>query len=84
MTSVNVDKNLLAELVDFKLNSIVSDINRILKKWGAPSIERFLDGARDGTYPDAEEDAIDMTNLRDRREELYRLKSGWNSNECRV
>ncbi len=79
MTSVTIDKDLLNELVDFKLNYIVNEINRILSKWKAPSIESFLKGATDGTYEDAEEDAIDLTNFRDRREELYRLRKGWTS-----
>ncbi len=79
MTSVTIDKELLIELVDFKLNYIVNAIDRILGKWKAPSIESFLNGARDGTYEDAEEETIDLTNLRDRREELYRLRSGWSS-----
>ncbi|HMF31812.1 MAG TPA: hypothetical protein VKK79_10375 [Candidatus Lokiarchaeia archaeon] len=77
MTSVSIDKNILSELVDFKLNYIVAEINRILAKWGTSSIEVFLEGAKDGTFEDAEEDAIDMTNLRDRREELYNLKATW-------
>ncbi|HMF31380.1 MAG TPA: hypothetical protein VKK79_08205 [Candidatus Lokiarchaeia archaeon] len=80
MTSINVDKKVLEELASYKLRFITEQINQILSKWGAPSIEDFLNGARDGTYEEAEGDAIDMTNLVDKREELYRLKAEWSSN----
>jgi phosphopentomutase len=79
MTTVSVKKELLEELVDSRLKVITGKINNILKKWNYTSAELFLTHAADGTLEEAEPDAISLTNLLDKREELYRLKSSWNS-----
>ncbi len=39
---------------------------------------QFLLDARDGTLGEAEDDAVCMRNLIDKREELFQLKYKWN------
>ncbi len=70
-----MDKKLFEELLDTKLAVITDKINSILSEWHYNSIELFLKHATDGTIEEAESDAISMTNLVDRREEIYRLKN---------
>ncbi len=74
MTSVPVDKDVLVELIDFRLAFITTEINRILTKWKYKSIEKFLQDARKGVLEEAEDDAIDLTNLITMRDQLYKLK----------
>jgi hypothetical protein len=79
VTSILVEKEVLEDLLNFKIRFVTDEINRILTRWNAPSIDDFLAGARDGTFKEAEGDAIDMTNLVDLREDLYRLRVTWGS-----
>ncbi len=77
MTSVSVDREVLEDLVDSKLQAITDRINAILTKWKYTSSDLFLTHAADGTLEEAEPDAISLTNLLDKRENLYRLKTTW-------
>jgi hypothetical protein len=61
------------------LNSLVKEINRILSKWNYRIIIDFLEHARNGTLEEAEDDAIDLTNLIDQRDELHKLKTNLTS-----
>ena len=79
MTTVSVEKEFLMDLIDSKLKVLQDEIQAILKKWKYTSIEKFLSDARDGTLEEAEDDAICMRNLTDKREELFQLKYKWNS-----
>jgi hypothetical protein len=79
LATVSVKKEFLDDLVDFKLRFITNEINRILAKWNRQSIDKFLKDARTGVLEESEDDAIDLTNLIAQRDELYRLKTGWNS-----
>jgi hypothetical protein len=81
MTMISVKKELVEDLVDFKLKIITEEINRILTKWKINSIDRFLKDARKGKLSEAEDDAIDLTNLVDQRAELYQLKAQWSLKE---
>ena len=74
MTSITIKKEILEELIDFKLNSIINEINQTLSKWNYSEINVFLEDARNGTLEEAEDDAIDLTNLIDQRDALYQLK----------
>ena len=67
MTVISVDKEFLLELVDFKLRVLQEEIQTILTKWKYSSIEKFLTDARNGTLEEAEDDAICMRNLTDKR-----------------
>jgi predicted oxidoreductase len=77
VNTVKIEKDLLEELVDFKLKAITDSINEILEKRKEKSIDIFLKRAKDGTLEEAEEDAIDLTNLIDERARLYDLKKSW-------
>ncbi len=79
MTVISVDKEFLIELIDFKLRVLQEEIQTILNKWKYSSIENFLSDARNGTLEEAEDDAICMRNLTDKREELFQLKHKWNN-----
>ncbi len=70
MARVSVEKELLMNLLDFKLNSLKEEINRILHKWKYTSSTEFLKHAKDGTLAEAEMDAIELINLNDERERL--------------
>ena len=74
MTTVSVEKKLFEELLDSKLATLSEKISAILAKWKCNSIESFLARAADGTIEEAESDAISMTNLVDKRNELYDIK----------
>jgi hypothetical protein len=82
MTTVSLDKKIVEDLVDSKLKSILEKINTILEKWKYQSLELFLKHASDGTIIEAEPDAISLTNLLDKRDELFKLKKSWSSTSC--
>ena len=42
MAIVSIDKNILENLCNFKLKWITEEINRILAKWNAQSMEQFI------------------------------------------
>ncbi|MBN1801710.1 MAG: hypothetical protein JW891_09410 [Candidatus Lokiarchaeota archaeon] len=81
MTTIPVEKEKLAELLDYKLKFLHGKINKILTKWNYTNPELFLAHARDGTIEEAELDAITLRQLLKEREESYLLKSNWDLNE---
>jgi hypothetical protein len=78
MTSIPVEKELLEELIAFKLNFLFEQIDKILNKWKYEESSKFLQEARNGTIEEAEDDAITLRHLLDQREELLALKKEWN------
>jgi len=80
MTSIPVEKELLEELIDFKLSFLYKEIDKILNRWKYEETSKFLQDARDGTIEEAEDDAITLRHLLDQREELVALKKEWNDN----
>jgi hypothetical protein len=79
MARISVDKEFLMDLIDSKLRVLQNEIQTILDKWQYTSIEKFLSDARDGTLEEAEDDAICMRNLTDKRGEMFQLKYKWTS-----
>ncbi|TFG05183.1 MAG: hypothetical protein EU536_02750 [Promethearchaeota archaeon] len=77
MTTITVEKEILMDLIDSKLRVLQDEIQAILIKWNYSAIEKFLSDARDRTLEEAEDDAICMRNLTDKREELFQLKYKW-------
>ena len=71
--SVTLDKPLAIELINFKLNYIVKEIENILNHWNEDTIEIFLEKAKDGRLKEAENDAIEMKQLVVEEEKLRRL-----------
>lgn len=78
MTMVSVEKSILEDLVNSKLKVLYDEIKEILDKWNYDDIDAFLQAARDGTIEDAEDDAVCMRNLVDKREMFFRLRDQWN------
>lgn len=78
MTMVSVEKAILEDLVNSKLKVLYDEIKEILDKWKYDDIDVFLHDARDGTIEDAEDDAVCMRNLIDKRELFFRLRDQWN------
>jgi len=80
MTSIPVEKELLEELIDFKLSFLYEEIDKILNRWKYEETSKFLHDARDGTIENAEDDAITLRHFLDQREELVALKKDWYDN----
>ncbi len=78
VTEVSLDRRLAEELVDMKLNFIVSEIEKILSKWHYAIASSFLQDAEQGVIHEAENDAITLVHLLDQQEEFARLKGSWN------
>jgi len=64
-------------LLDYKLNHLNEEIDRILNKWNYISSTEFLKHAKDGTLSEAEMDAIELINLNDERERLLGEKTSY-------
>lgn len=79
MTTITIKKEILEDLIDFKLKVLKEEIVKILEKWKYKSCKMFLQHARDGTINKSEEDAIILTNLQDLIIELTKMKQGLNS-----
>ncbi len=77
MARVSVDKELLIDLLDFKLIHLKEEIDRILSKWKYTSSTEFLKHAKDGTLSEAEMDALELMNLNDERERLLGEKTSF-------
>ena len=71
--SVTLDKPLAIELINFKLNYIVKEIENILNHWNEDTIEIFLEKAKDGRLKEPENDPIEMKQLEVEEEKLTRL-----------
>ena len=80
MTSISMDKELLENLVDFKLRHVLSNIDKILETWNYESADEFLKHAKEGTLKEAEMDAIALRQLLLQREKLENLKASWKEN----
>ena len=79
MARISVEKNLMVELVDFKLRYLKGEVEGILKKWNYNSSSEFLEDARNGKLQEAEEDAIMLRNLQDEIKDLSTKKREWKS-----
>jgi len=60
---VSMDKNVAKDLISYKLRNIQENISRILKRWNDTEASVFLEKAKNGTYSEAENDAIDLKQL---------------------
>lgn len=80
MTSIPVEKELLKELIDFKLSFLHDEIDNILNMWNYEESSKFLQDARDGTIEEAEDDAITLRQFLHERDELLTVKLKLNIN----
>ncbi|MHA1167132.1 MAG: hypothetical protein ACTSRU_04880 [Candidatus Hodarchaeales archaeon] len=75
MSVVNIDRLLARELIETNLAVIKKDIEVILESWGQDSALEMIERTRRGDLPEAEVDAIALTNLLDKRKELEKLQA---------
>ena len=73
---ISLDPELARDLIETKLRVLTEKMDFILKKWNLNSIDDLIDGARSGKIPEAEDDAIDLQNLRDKRNQIEKLLIG--------
>jgi hypothetical protein len=80
MKSLEVDKDILEDLVNTKLRFLQNEIQDILNKWHYNDIQLFLNDAKMGIIEDAEDDAICLKNLVEKKEKYYTMRNQWSSN----
>ncbi len=74
--TITFDPEIARDLIETKLRVLNEKIDEILSKWNLSSIEELIEGARTGKLPEAEDDAIDLQNLRDKRSQIEKLLIG--------
>ena len=74
MTTVKLEKSEVEELINYKLRNLHKEIQNILDRWNETSIDKFVEKARDGTYEEAENDAIDIRQLVLEQKKLQELQ----------
>jgi hypothetical protein len=79
MTSISIEKATLNDLVDTKLKVLQDEIQSILEKWQYMDIQAFLQDAKVGKIVDAEDDAVCMRNLVEKRDSFFHLRHRWDS-----
>ena len=70
---VYLDKDVAEDLISYKLRNIQEHINKILKRWNEIEASTFLEKAKNGTYSEAENDAIDLKQLLLEEKKLNKL-----------
>ena len=73
MALISIEKEILENLVSFKLNRIQKIIQEILDRWKENSTTLFIEKARNGTYENAENDAIELRQLLLEEKKLNKL-----------
>ncbi len=73
MASVSIEKEILENLVTFKLKRIQTIIQEILDRWKENSTTVFIEKARKGIYENAENDAIELRQLLLEEKKLHQL-----------
>lgn len=71
--TITLDKEIATDLIETKLRSLDNQIEKILKRWNMNNIDDFIDAARSGILAESEDDAIDIQNLNDKRNEIAKL-----------
>ena len=74
--TITLDPEIARDLIETKLRVLTERIDQILGKWNLTSIDELIEGAKTGSLPEAEDDAIDLQNLRDKRSQLEKLLIG--------
>ncbi len=73
MNTISIEQSLAKDLVETKLRFLKKEILKILEKWDQTSANEMIELTRVGKIPEAELDAIALTNLLDKQAELDRL-----------
>ncbi|MFQ5981624.1 MAG: hypothetical protein ACE5OZ_26055 [Candidatus Heimdallarchaeota archaeon] len=70
---ITLDYEIAKDLIDTKLRLLRNEVAMILDRWNEPSAEIMIRKARSGSLPEAEHDAIVLTNLLERINEFENL-----------
>jgi len=70
---VYLDKEIAEDLISYKLRNIQEHIKKILHRWNESEASAFLEKAKNGTYSEAENDAIDLKQLLQEERKLNKL-----------
>ncbi len=70
MSTIELEKNFAIELIETNLTVIKNDILAILKNWNQDSAMEMIERTRRGDLPEAELDAIALTNLLEKQKHL--------------
>ncbi len=70
---VYMDKDVAEDLISYKLRNIQEHMNKILERWNEIEASVFLEKAKNGTYSEAENDAIDLKQLLIEESKLNKL-----------
>ncbi len=74
--TITLDPEVARDLIETKLRVLTEKIEVILNKWELSSIDELVEGAKTGKFPEAEDDVIDLQNLRDKRNQIEKLLTG--------
>ncbi|MHA1521059.1 MAG: hypothetical protein ACTSRK_12825 [Promethearchaeota archaeon] len=75
MALISIEKELLENLVNFKLKRIQTLIQEILDRWKENSTTVFIEKARKGIYENSENDAIELRQMLLEEKKLHELIS---------
>ena len=70
---VALEKEIIEDLITYKLRNIKNLISNILERWNETSADIFIKKAQNGTYMEAENDAIDLRQLLIEEKKLTRI-----------
>ena len=73
MASISIEKEILEELLHFKLKRIQTLIQDILNRWKENSTTDFIKKAKTGIYENAENDAIELRQLLLEEQKLHAI-----------
>jgi len=79
MALISIEKEILENLVSFKLKRIQTIIQEILDRWKENSTTLFIEKARNGIYENAENDAIELRQLLLEEKKLNELLKKYNT-----
>ena len=60
---VSIDKDIAEDLISYKIRKIQKHIGYILTRWNESEASVFLEKSKNGTYSEAENDAIYLRQL---------------------
>ena len=73
--TIEISRDLALDLIHSRIRERDSQIELILSRWGKVTIEDFIVSVKTGKIIEAEDDAIDIENLRDKRNKIKELLS---------
>ncbi|MCY3414320.1 MAG: hypothetical protein INQ03_21925 [Candidatus Heimdallarchaeota archaeon] len=71
--TIEISKEIALDLIYSRIRELDSQIEEILKKYNESTIEDFIQAVKTGIIIEAEDYAIDIENLRDKRNEIKNL-----------